>query len=87
MLAEVKKIREDNTALTDIPGMLRSLADLFEKGEYKETTKVLVIRDGDGNEPAVHGYGDIGRPEDALALTARAQASIIRMLNNGGGSR
>lgn len=86
-LAEVKPIREDNAALTDIPAMLRNLAKLIEDGEIKKVTQVVVIRDGEDDEPAIHGYGNMGRLENALVLIMRAQGSIVRMLNNGGITR
>lgn len=89
-LAEVTPIRPDARSLRDIPGMLRSLADLIESGDpdYEGMTQLLVVRNGGPDDtPAVHGYGDLGRLEDAYVLVARAERHIIDMLNRGGVTR
>lgn len=90
MLAEVRPLYPDGKSLRDIPGMLRSLADLIEAGgpEYEGMTQLVVIRDGGPDpEPQIHGYGDIGRLQDAFVLLARAHQSVIDMLNRGGVAR
>jgi hypothetical protein len=88
-LAEVTPLRPDQRSLRDIPGMLRSLADLIESGDpdYEGMTQLLVIRNGPADEPAVHGYGDLGRLEDALVLITRAEHAVVTMLNRGGVTR
>lgn len=83
-LAEVKSIRE-SAPLTDVPGMLRALADLIEKGEgdFADVTEAVVIRDGgDSLAPAIHAYGRC-TPESSFVLIARGHGELLRMLNNG----
>lgn len=84
-LAEVKPLRNGAAALTDIPSMLRELADLIESGVYGEVKYAVVLRDVDNAPPAVHGYGVEATPNDALRLVTCAQAEIVRMMTNGEG--
>lgn len=56
MTDNVVKLR-DGPLISDIPGMLRQLADAFERGD--ETAEgILVIVPVEGDWPDIHGYGE-----------------------------
>lgn len=59
MSAEIVAIRDAAPALTDIPGMLRKLADQIEAGEQGEVTSAILLLPVDGDYPRVFGWGDV----------------------------
>lgn len=56
MMAEVVNLY-DAPPLNDIPGQLRHMADMIERGEV-ETNCVIFIADTDEEWPQVYGWGD-----------------------------
>lgn len=65
--------------LSDIPGMLRQLADKFEAGE--ETAEgLLVIIPQDGDWPAICGYGEHLGDYANIALLDLAKTFLIHNL-------
>lgn len=44
--------------LTDVPGMLRKLANDIEVGDYGEVASAMVLIPQDGDFPLVFGFGD-----------------------------
>lgn len=81
MTAELRVIREDR--LTDIPTMLRRLADLIEAGGEHATSEVVVVRaPTEPGPPAIYAYGQAS-PASSLALLARAQHALCHIFDNG----
>lgn len=84
MLAEIKSLRDGAKPLTDIPAMLRELADMFERGDYPGTDEVIVIRSVPNLYPVLHGYG-LTSLDSTIRLLSCAQASLVGMICNGKG--
>lgn len=59
MSAEVVELRDGAPLLTDIPGMLRRMADRIEAGEHGEVTTAFLLLPVAGDYPAVFGWGDV----------------------------
>lgn len=66
-MAEIVTIRDGAPLLTDIPGMLRQMANHIEAREYGEvTTAFLLLPVADGY-PRVFGWGDVeGKNEPSI---------------------
>jgi hypothetical protein len=57
--AEVIQLRDGAPLLSDIPGMLRQLADQIEAGEHGEVRTAFLLLPVAGGYPAVFGWGDV----------------------------
>jgi hypothetical protein len=55
--------------LTDVPGMLRQLADALEHGEYGELATCFCVMPVPGSVPLIFGYGLEGGNLAYLNLT------------------
>lgn len=54
---KVTPLREGRALLTDIPGMMRQVADQIEQGEI-EASSMLVVVPRDGDWPRIFGWGE-----------------------------
>lgn len=54
--------------LSDVPGMLRKLAEDIEAGEHGDVPLCLVVLPRDGEWPAVFGFGPTGDTTDAALI-------------------
>jgi hypothetical protein len=62
---EVVQLREQ-PLLSDIPGMLRNLADNIESGKYEGCDAVLVVMPIAGDYPKTFGFGDVSGLNDPI---------------------
>lgn len=68
-----------DTRISDIPGMLRKLADAFEAGE-ETAPGLLVVIPQDGDFPAVFGYGEHLGDYGNIALLEMAKVFMVNHL-------
>lgn len=62
----VELIKFPKSDISDIPLMLRKLADRIEAGEFNEVRTAFVVLPVDGGWPRLMGYGDIDGTNDPL---------------------
>lgn len=68
-----------DTRISDIPGMLRKLADAFEAGE-ETAPGLLVVIPQEGDFPAVFGYGEHLGDYGNIALLEMAKVFMVNHL-------
>lgn len=68
MSAEVVKLH-DAPSMTDVPGMLRRVADQIEAGEHGDVDAAFLLIPRANNYPSLFGWGDIhGKNEPIIQL-------------------
>lgn len=78
MSAEIVKLVDHGRAdLSDVPLMLRRLADRYEAGEYGEDQTIFIVIPQNGDYPIVQGFGMVEGPRDPLVQLDLARAGIL----------
>jgi hypothetical protein len=75
-MVEVVEIRAGAPTLNDIPGQLRRMADMIERGEVAGQTAIFVLDDGASKPEAIYLWG-IGGSNDRIAILEMAKAMMI----------
>ncbi|MCA6108112.1 hypothetical protein [Bradyrhizobium cenepequi] len=76
-MSNIVPIRDGGPALTDIPGMLRRMADQVEAGEFgKVSSAILLIPQADGY-PLLFGWGDIEGRNDPIIQCEMAKHWLV----------
>ena len=77
---KVVPIRDGAPALTDIPGMLRKMADDIEAGSHGEVTSAFLLLPVPDDYPKLFGWGDATSPADVVFQYELAKAWMINNL-------
>jgi hypothetical protein len=80
MSAEIVQIREGAPLLSDIPAMLRRLADQIEAGEHGQVETAFLILPADGDYPKVFGWGDVDGGNDPVIQLELAKMWLLTNL-------
>jgi hypothetical protein len=80
MSAELVQLRDGAPLLTDIPGMLRQMADQIEAGEHGEVGTAFLILPVDDDYPSVFGWGDIEGGNDPVIQLELAKMWLLTNL-------
>lgn len=75
-MTNVTPLRNGRPTLSDLPGMMRHVADLIEDGEV-EATSALFIVPVSGDWPQVFGWGEHLGESGNIALCELAKAWFI----------
>ena len=73
-LAEVKTLFKANS--TDIPAMLRRLADEIQSGNHGEIDRVACVVENEDGSPAVFGWGVREDHSDVLKIMGLLQLGV-----------
>lgn len=73
----LKLVDHGRADLSDVPLMLRRLADRYENGDYGDDQTVFVVVPRNGDYPIVMGYGMTEGPRDPLVQLDLARAGIL----------
>lgn len=76
---KVVPLRPGRALLSDIPGMMRQIADQIEKGEIKDVTEVMFIIPRPGKFPDLFGWGE---PMDDYMGIAVLELAKIWLIQN-----
>lgn len=76
-VAEIISLRDGAPLLTDIPGMLRKLADQIEAGVEGEVTAAILLIPVDEDYPRVYGWGDVERGNDPIIQLELARMWLL----------
>lgn len=80
MSAEIVPLREGAPLLTDIPGMLRRLAEQVEAGEYGDVETLFVVLPRNDDYPCVFGWGDVTMGNDPVIQLELAKMWLLQHL-------
>lgn len=80
MPADLKIVEFRQTPLTDVPGMMRRLADQIEAGEYGEVKSLYALMPRDSGYPSLFGWGDITGKNDPIIQLDLAKLWLLMNL-------
>lgn len=76
-MSNVVLLRDGAPALTDIPGMLRSMADEIEAGEHGDVAAAFLLLPSADGYPALFGWGDITGANDPVIQCELAKMWLL----------
>lgn len=79
-MVEVVKIRDGAPLLSDIPGMLRKVADDIEKGEHGDVTSAILVIPVDDDYPELFGWGDVDGGNNPIIQLELAKIWLLQNL-------
>lgn len=80
MSAEIVALREGAPLLSDIPGMLRRMADQIEAGEHGDVAVAYLVLPIDEDYPKVFGWGDVAGGNDPVIQFELAKMWLLTNL-------
>lgn len=80
MALTVVPLRDGAPLLTDIPGMLRRIADAIEAGEHGDVAAAFLLLPVAGDYPQVFGWGDVEGGNDPVIQLELAKMWLLTNL-------
>ncbi len=77
MTVEVVKIRNGAPLLTDIPALLRDMADKIERGEYRDIGTMFVVVPVISDYPRLWAWGNIDGKNDPCIQLELAHRMVM----------
>lgn len=77
---KVVPIWDNPVSLTDIPGMLRRLADQIESGEVECQGSAFCLLPKESDWPAVYGWGDVLGKNEPIVQFELARTWLVNNL-------